>query len=233
MPSIKDAVRALIRSRRPVSFGDLIRTEPVEKNYGVLRGQCVSRYYIDSFLEQHRSDITGDTLEVADTDYSSRFGTNLGRQQVLHINPDHPGATHILDLTDTDAVPESIADCFICTQTYNFIFDFMAAIRSSRKLLKPGGVLLATIQAIGPVSRIDDDLWGDFLRFMPGGASKAMNDVFGDENVEMQIYGNALSACLQIQGIVVEDLPDSSVLDIEDGARAPWKWSSRRSRCYG
>jgi hypothetical protein len=216
MPSIKDVVRAVIRQRRPVTFGDLTRTEPVEHDYGALRGQVISRYYVDKFMDHSRKYITGDTMEVADTVYSSEFGHSLGRQQVLHVDPNHPGATHIMDLTEPDTVPESVADCFICTQTFNVIFNFMDAIRSSRKLLKPGGALVSTIQALGPVSRHDDERWGDYFRFMPGGALRAMSEVFGEDNVQMQVYGNALSASFQMQGIVVEDLPDVSVLDVID-----------------
>jgi hypothetical protein len=110
------------------------------------------------------------------------------------------------DLTDPASLPDGRIDCFICTQTFNFIYDFKSAIRGAFQLLRPGGVLLATLGGISQISRFDMDRWGDYWRFTTLSAEKAFSEVFGPEQVQVASEGNVLAATAFLQGIASEEL---------------------------
>src|SRR3954470_3249492 len=59
---------------KPVDFGQLRKTTPVARDYGWIRGQPVDRYFIEKFLAQNSDAIRGRVLELADPEYTLRFG---------------------------------------------------------------------------------------------------------------------------------------------------------------
>lgn len=107
-------------------------------------------------------------------------------------------------------------DCFICTQTFNFIYDVKQALRGAYYLLKKDGVMLATVSGISQISRYDMDRWGDYWRFSDLSIKMLVKEVFGEENIEIYTYGNLVSAMALLQGISQEDLPKSQLLDQSD-----------------
>ena len=48
--------------------------------FGSEWGQCIDRYYIESFLARHAADIHGHVLEVADNTYTRQFGGTSSSQ---------------------------------------------------------------------------------------------------------------------------------------------------------
>ena len=74
-------------------------------------------------------------------------------------------ATVIGDLTDTATLPADAFDCFICAQTFQYTFEICKAVEGAHHLLKPGGVLLATVPGISQISRQDADSFGEYWRF--------------------------------------------------------------------
>lgn len=190
-------------------------TEPVGRLFGRERGTPIDRFYIERFLDQHRSLIRGRVLEVADSTYSRRFGGNgVEAFEVLHVMA-HPDATIVGDLTDAASLPTGTIDCFICTQTFNFIYDVHAAIRGAYQLLAPDGVLLATMSGISQISVGDANRWGDYWRFTPQSAQRLFGDVFGDANVSVDYGGNCLSATSFLRGIALEELAEGK-LSVKD-----------------
>src|SRR5829696_1913433 len=71
-------------------LGTLHRQRPLSDNWGFDRGTPVDRYYINKFLDKYRSDITGRVLEVKDSGYTDRYGSNLTGSDVLDIDPSNP-----------------------------------------------------------------------------------------------------------------------------------------------
>lgn len=180
-------------------------SKAVSDQFGCDRGTPIDRYYIEKFLHENSSDITGDVLEIAENTYSLKFGKNI-QPKVLHVDAES-GADVTGDLSDTNTLPENFADCFICTQTFNFIYDFNKAIAGSRHILKPGAVLLATVACMAPVSKYDADRWGDFWRFTPQSCEKIFGEVFGSSNVKVTALGNSAAAAMFMKGYAQEDLP--------------------------
>jgi len=213
---VRDALRRLLRGRVRVSFEDATRTAPVSRLFGLDRGTPIDRYYIEQFLEAHASRIRGRVLEVAGSEYSRRFGADrVDRYEVLNATPGNADATIVGDLSDASTLPAGVADCFICTQTFNFIFEVRRAVEGAHHLLKPGGVLLATMAGLCQISRYDMERWGDYWRFTTASAERLFGEVFGPE-VEVSAHGNLLAAKALLDGLAVEDLPHRDLLDAAD-----------------
>jgi glycosyltransferase involved in cell wall biosynthesis/SAM-dependent methyltransferase len=184
------------------------RLDPIRRDFGYGYGQCVDRYYIEQFLAKHCADVHGRVLEVAEDTYTRQFGgTRVTQSDVLHIAPDHPRATIVADLSAADApLPPDAFDCIILTQTLQFIYDFRAASRTLHRILKPGGVVLATFPGISQISRYDMEHWGDYWRFTSLSASRVFGEVFRPEAVDVRAYGNVLTAVAFMHGVVSEEL---------------------------
>ena len=204
------------RATHPVSFIDLCRNTPVSSVFGLDRGMPIDRYYIEYFLHTNRNLIKGDILEVAENTYSKRFGTDNAAKYNILSYTQTSNATIVGDLTKHTTLPSNSIDCFICTQTFNFIYDVRAAIRGAHHLLKTDGVLLATVAGLTQISRYDMDRWGDYWRFTDLSIKKLFEEAFGEGHVDVVVYGNVLAAMALLQGIAVEDLPDKSLLDEAD-----------------
>lgn len=213
---VKKALQLLKRTFTKPEGLTLDAVGPVSRSFGEDRGTPIDRYYINRFLSDHRHLITGTVLEIADDKYSRQFGNNVSGYEVLYINNDNPKATIIGDLTKPETLPKDTIDCFICTQTYNFIYDFSAAIKGSHRLLKPDGCLLATLAGPCQISRYDMDRWGDYWRFTTLAARKMFEAVFGEGNVTVDYHGNCLAAVSLVRGLAAEEIPAEN-LDVKDG----------------
>lgn len=198
----------------PVSWDNLRRLQPVSTTFGFDRGTPVDRHYITSFLKAHQADIRGHVLEIAESSYSKQFGSDVTKFEVLHVQSGSQ-VTIVGDLTDKASLPANRIDCFICTQTFNFIYDFKTAIEGAHHLLKPGGVLLATLAGATQISAYDQQRWGDYWRFTAQSAEKVFGEIFGKEHIEIISYGNVLTCTAILQGISAEELLPEE-LDYQD-----------------
>lgn len=208
-----DKIIAKLKVSR-LRWHDLKSVKPVSTTFGLDRGTPVDRYYIEKFLISNQMHIKGKALEIAESRYSRKFGKNVTSFEVLHIK-ESAAATILGDLTKIETLPAASIDCFICTQVYNFIFDFQKAIEGTYHLLKPGGIVLATVSGISQLSRYDSDRWGHFWSFYPDGIGNAFKNVFGENSVEVNSYGNSLTAISFIKGVAAEELDEES-LDYHD-----------------
>lgn len=196
--------KRLQRLRRPAWLGTIRRTTPLSDHYGRDRGTPVDRYYIEQFLAAERAAIRGRVLEVMNRDYTVRFGAAVDRSDVLDIDPDNLDATIIGDLTSADAVPTSSFDCFILTQTLQYIYDLEAAVAHAHRILGPGGTLLCTVPV---VSRIDRrELESEYWRLTAAACSRLFGGVFAPDDVVVRGRGNLLSAVAFLVGMAAEEL---------------------------
>ena len=198
--------RLLNRLIKKPNWYNLRNLEPISKVFALDRGTPIDRVYIEDFLGKNRDIIKGVVCEIADNSYSKKFGSDIKKYEILHYSDDNPNATIIGDLCDIHTLPENKIDCFILTQTLNFIYDFKSAIRGVYYMLNEGGTALVTVSGISQISRYDYERWGDYWRFTDMSIKKAFEEVFGDDNVEVEVYGNVLSATAFLQGISAEEL---------------------------
>lgn len=205
--------RRLKRLVRPAWLAPL-RTTPLSSYWGLDRGTPVDRYYVERFLAQHQQDIQGCVVEVGDSRYTDRFGSAACRHEILDINPNNPRATIVADLTAADGVPTDSFDCFILTQTLQFIFDVDAALRHVHRALRPGGVVLATVPSvsrIAPGYGLERDYW----RFTLASCRALFGAVFGADRVSVRSCGNARAASAFLYGLAAEELSRAE-LEAED-----------------
>jgi len=198
-----------------VRFGDLRRTRPISREYGYDRGLPIDRYYIERFLSRHASDFRGRVLEIGDAAYTRRFGGDrVTISDVLHVHEDNPAVTIVGDLTAADHIPSCSFDCFVLTQTLHLIYDVPAALKTAYRILKPGGVVLATVPGI---SQISSDEWGKtwYWGFTSLSARRLFEEVFRQEDVEVEAHGNVLAATAFLQGLATEELRQDE-LDYSD-----------------
>lgn len=195
--------RRLARSLRPAWTPILRRAKPLSDVWGWDRGSPVDRYYIETFLDQHRVDIHGRVLEVGDSRYTDHFGSGVVSSDVLDISAENSRATIVADIALVDGLPESVFDCFILVQTLQYVFDLDAAVRSVHRALKPGGVVLCTLPSVTRVGGryLASDLW----RFTPASAGRLFRGVFGSA-VEVDSVGNLLACTAFLAGLAAEEL---------------------------
>jgi len=195
-----------------IDFGDLRRVSPISKKFGLDRGSSVDRYYIEKFLGEFLTDIRGSVLEIGDNGYTKKFGQErVSRSDVLHVEEGHPQATIVADLSCDRTLPADTFDCIICTQTLQFIYDFRAALQCLYRILKPGGVLLATLAGISQVSRFDMDRWGDYWRLTTLSTRRLFDGEFPPGSVQISAYGNVLSAVAFLHGIAAGELAEDEL----------------------
>ena len=90
--------------------------------------------------------------------------------------------------------------------TLQFIFDINAALHTLHRILKPGGVVLATCHGIGQYAKDDLERWGEYWRFTRQSAGRLYRDIFGEQRVEVEGHGNVLAAVAFLEGLAAEEL---------------------------
>jgi hypothetical protein len=208
MPGLRMRVRQrLNRMLFPVNWQQLRSVKPISPVFGLDRGTAIDRYYIEQFLQENAHYIKGTVLEIAESVYSKKFGgRKITKHEILHFTNENRNATIVGDLTKRSGLPSGTIDCFICTQTFQFIYDFREAIKGAHQMLRKDGVLLVTLAGISQISRYDMDRWGDYWRLTTLSAEKSFQDVFGVNNVSVNFYGNVLSTIAFLEGISAEEL---------------------------
>jgi SAM-dependent methyltransferase len=198
---------------RPATTKRLRSPKPLSDDWGFDRGKPIDRYYIERFLAANRKDIQGRVLEVADSKYTLRYGTALTQTEVLDIDPCNRNATLLADLSAADSLPSMVFDCFILTQTLQYIYDSRAAVNHAHRLLRPGGVLLATVPS---VSRITPAVSADYWRFTIASCSQLFARSFGAENTAVESFGNVLTCIAFLRGMACEELSEDELTINDD-----------------
>ncbi len=189
-----------------VDFGSFRRVTPISQDFGHERGRPIDRYYIDGFLKRHADDVRGRVLEVGERAYTRRFGGDrVTVSDVLHVVPGDPEATIIADLASAEHIPSDSFDCIILTQTLQLIYDVRAAVATLHRILKPGGVVLATFPGI---SQTYDTEWGFTWcwSFTDVSASRLFGEAFGAEQIAVESFGNVLAAMCFLHGLSVAEV---------------------------
>jgi glycosyltransferase involved in cell wall biosynthesis len=211
-PNAATPVRGRVRTGSPglghVRWGHLRRLDPIGVDFGYERGTPVDRRYIEGFLERHADDVRGRVLEVADAAYTRRFGgAHVTASEVIHLSRDNSEATIVADLTEADDIPDASFDCIIITETLQMIYDVRAAVATLERILRPGGVVLATFPGMTQIDDGDAWCWGFTVR----SARRLFAEAFGEDNVEIEARGNVLAATAFLHGISAEELTPEEI----------------------
>ena len=187
-------------------WGDLRRVTPISRNWGYDRGQPIDRYYIENFLGAQATDIRGRVLEIGDDGYTRRFGGEQVRQSdVLNFRAGAPGTTIVGDLCDAPQIASDVFDCVIFTQALQLIEEPAAAVRTLHRVLRPGGILLATFPGITQTYETDwQSSW--YWAFTTPSAHLLFDAAFGEDKVAIEGFGSVLTAVSFLEGLASHEL---------------------------
>jgi hypothetical protein len=201
--AVRRAVKRVLVGPR---WGDFRRTSPFSGDYGYDRGTPIDRFYIERFLASHAHDVQGQVLEVKSSGYTSRFGGNrVSTSHVVDIDESNPAATLVADLGQPGSLPSGAFDCFILTQTLQFVAAADAAVANAWQALAPGGVLLVTVPTTTmavPDLAPDRDYW----RFTSGGLRELLRRAAPEGELDVEGPGNVLAAIAFLMGLAAEEL---------------------------
>jgi glycosyltransferase involved in cell wall biosynthesis/SAM-dependent methyltransferase len=196
-------------------LGALRQLVPISRQWGLDRGTPVDRYYIERFLRSATEAIRGRVLEIEDDVYTRRFGGDrVQGSDVLHVAEGNPKATLVGDLAAADHLDSNAFDCIVLTQTLHLIYDTRAVLRTLYRILRPGGVLLATFPGL---SRVSQDEWAGswFWGFTTASARRLFEEAFSGGTVDVSAAGNVLTSVAFLHGLAAEEL-DERELEYHD-----------------
>jgi len=211
-------------------WGNLRRTRPFSANFGFERGTPIDRYYLQKFLEAHRAYVSGDVLEIQVPGYTHRYGHHIRHAHSVDINPDFQ-PTFLCDLAKSeDVIPDTSYDCFLLPNTLQHLRNLEGCLRHALRVIKPGGVILASSATFVPLIPDGPDYW----RLSAAGWAEVLWRVWAGCEVRVESAGNCLAAVSAMLGLAQEELT-SAELDVFDprypvlitlfcrkpGARAP------------
>ncbi|MFL6281380.1 MAG: polysaccharide deacetylase family protein, partial [Vicinamibacterales bacterium] len=120
--------------------------------------------------------------------------------------------TLLADLRVASEIRSATYDCIVLTQTLHVIDDMPAALRECHRILKPGGVLLATFPSASRVClEYGED--GDYWRMTPAGARALVRSSFEPSILSSQPYGNVLTNTAFLHGLSATELSDTEFDD--------------------
>jgi len=210
-PGITAKVRCLMRGYGLPRWGNLRRTTPFSSSYGFERGTPVDRYYLHGFLSAHRDRITGAVLEVQTASYTERYGHDLTRSDTFDIVPQFE-PTYVCDFAHCgDVIPDRAYDCLLLPNTLPHFRELDLALAQARRVVRPGGTILASAAGLLPLTGDVADYW----RLSPDGWRERLAGAWPGAAIEIAGHGNCLSAVAAQLGLALEELTQAE-LDVQD-----------------
>ena len=191
-------------------WGNLRRVHPFSSAFGSERGTPVDRHYLHRFLQAHAGDITGTVLEIQAPAYAQRFGHALSRIDTVDIAPAF-SPTFLCDLAKADIVPGDTYDCFLLPATLQGLEDIDACLRQALRVVRAGGVILASSATFVPLMPDVPDYW----RLSAAGWLEVVKRCWPDCDVDVRAHGNCLAATASMMGLAAEELTEAE-LDAHD-----------------
>lgn len=113
------------------------------------------------------------------------------------------------NLETGEGIAENSIDCFICTQTIQFIYDVHSVVRNIHRMLKPGGTALVTAHCLGQISLYDYHNWGEYWRFTDISMRRLFAEIFDENKVTVKLWGNIKTAIAFQYGLCAENLHEA------------------------
>jgi len=210
-PAMTVKARCVMRGYDLPRWGNLRRTTPFSATYGFERGQPIDRYYLDRFLARYRDLITGAVLETQGSSYTERFGHDVTRAHSFDIEPRFE-PTYVCDFAYSGGViPDQSYDCLLLPNTLMHFRELDRCLAHSRRVVRPGGTILASAAGLLPLTGDVPDYW----RLSPDGWREKLCEAWPGAMLEIVSYGNCLAAVSAQLGLALEELTEAE-LDVQD-----------------
>lgn len=206
------------------------KNQPINYRFGRDLGTPIDRVYIERFLEDNKTDISGTVMEIESDDYIKRFGgKRVTKEIILHVKG--WGKENVIkgNFETGEGLEADMVDCLICTQTLQYIYNLSETAKNIYKILKPGGVALITVPGVKSLSTYHDSMWGEYWSFTKKSVFKMFADVFGTENIDVDSHGNVKTATAYLYGLSAEML---TAQDFEyDDYNVPFIVTAKVKKC--
>ncbi|TXI31711.1 MAG: SAM-dependent methyltransferase, partial [Niabella sp.] len=160
-------------------------------------------FYIEQFLKENSHLIQGRVLEIHDNYYTKKFGGNqVTQSEALDIDANNKQADIIGDLRHVPQIADNTYDTIILTHTLGVIDDYPSALRECSRILKPNGIILVTVSAMGIALDVENSYW----RYTIASMKYILKEFFKGSDVKAFGYGNVLSGQAFWVGLSCEDL---------------------------
>ena len=210
-PQATTRLRCLVRGYERPRWGNLRRTRPFSSTYGFERGTPIDRHYLHQFLTAHRDLVTGRVLEVQTTAATGRYGQAVTRADTFDIVPDF-APTYLCDFTAADLpIPARAYDCLLLPNTLPHFRDLDGGLVNARRVVRPGGTILASAAGLLPLTGDVADYW----RFSPDGWRERLTAAWPGCDITVEGHGNCLAAIAAQLGLALEEL-SAAELDAVD-----------------
>lgn len=202
-PRITVLSRCVLRGLPLPNWGNLRRTSPFSENFGFDRGTPVDRFYLHRFLEANRPLITGRVLEVQVPSYTRTYGHSVTVSHTVDIDPKF-GTTYTCDLANAGQIPSNSYDCFLLPNTLQHVANLTDVLSTVLRVVKPGGVILASAPTLLPLIPDGDDYW----RLSPLGWRRTLERAWQGNQLSVDGHGNCLAAAAALYGLALEELSE-------------------------
>ena len=192
-----------------VNWGSLRRNEPFSDHYGFDRGTPIDRRLIAAFLSENRALITGRSLEVQDSGYTTRFGHGIVSVDVVDIDPGNRSANLIADLTKAGSLSREAYDCIILTQVLQFCADDRAALQNAWDAIASGGSLLITVPTGGRQMAESEGI--DYRRYQASGVHWMLHQLHPEPMVSVRAYGGLVAKMADLLGLSSEEVKPADI----------------------
>ncbi len=189
---------------------------PISRDFGTGRGRAIDRYYIETFLDKNKDNIKGKVLEIADNLYTLQYGKERVKESyILHIMG--WGKNVIKGNLETgEGLEDNMFDTLIVTQTLMFIFDLHRVVDNIYRIMKKNATAFITVAGISQISRYDANNWGSYWGFHKDALKKLFIPTFGEQNVEVNSYGNVKTAAAMLYGLCCEELSEEDFIEDDE-----------------
>ena len=180
-----------------VRFGSLRRQAPVSRHRGADRGTAIDRHYVEAFARRHADDVHGDVLEICAPEPAPAGSLPAARRGT------------VLPLDDTtrfrlSQLPPERFDAIVVGHVLHRVYDVRPLVKALYRVLKPGGVLLATLPGVGTVG--PDTAHETYWSFTPLSAQRLFEEAFPAAKLAVEPCGNVLVATAALHGLAAEEL---------------------------
>jgi len=141
-------------------------------------------------------------LEIQASSYTQRFGRDVRVAHSVDANP-LVQPTIVCDLAESAGVlPSDGYDCFLLPSTLQHLQRLEPCLRQALRVIRPGGVILATAAGFVPLIPDGPDYW----RLSAEGWRDIAARVWPGCEVRVEAYGNCLAAVTAMLGLAAEEL---------------------------
>ncbi|KAB2835358.1 MAG: glycosyltransferase [Candidatus Brocadia sp.] len=190
-----------------VNFGDLHCLTPIQSECGSNLKTAIDRHFMSEFLARYAIDIQGSVLEIgSEVHATSLGGTEIKKSEMIHVKDANSDArVDTIDLINADRLSSNTYDCIIIPHQLQSIYEMKEALVTLYRILKPGGVLLATLPGISKKGK-DEQSQKRLWSFTMLSARRLFEEIFPASHLTVESFGNVFAAVALMHGLRTTDL---------------------------